>query len=77
MRMLTDRTVGISIVYGEEEIAKEEGGGIGIDEEDRKSDLLGDRVVVGIQRLLESVERIQVFQPGVVTLDGKVVGEVG
>ena len=45
-----DRTVEISIVHGEEETAKDKGGGIGIGESEGKSDLLGDGVVVGNQR---------------------------
>ena len=53
-----DRTVGISMVCGDEVIAKNEGGGTGIDEGEGKSDLLGEVVVVGSQRFPESVERI-------------------
>ena len=48
----------ISIVQEEEVIVKEDGEGIGIGKRDRKSDLLGDEMVVGIQRLPESVERM-------------------
>ena len=58
MGMSTDRTVGISIVHGEEVIDTEEGGGIGMGEGDGQSDLLGDRMVIGIQRLPELVERM-------------------
>ena len=63
----------ISIVGGDEEIAKE-GEGIGIGKGEGKSDLFRDRVVVEIQRLPESVEKMQVVQPGVATLDGRAAG---
>ena len=52
----TDRTVEISVVQGDKEMAKDNSGGIGIEEGDVKSDLLGDGVSLGNQRVAISVE---------------------
>ena len=64
--MSTERTGGISIVGGDEEIAK--GDGVGNEE------LLGDRVCLGNQGSACS-GRGRVVHPGVVTLDRRVSGE--
>ena len=58
-------------------VAKDEGGGIGMGEEDGKSDLLGDGVAVENQRFLKSLmsRRVQVSHSGVVMLEGKISGE--
>ena len=47
-----EKMVGISIVHGEVEMANDEGGRTGMDEEEGKSDLLGDSMVIGNQRFL-------------------------
>ena len=65
------------MVCGDEKIAKDEGGGIGIGEGDGKLEWLGDRVVVEIQRVTDLVERIREIQSEVATLEGKVAGEEG
>ena len=75
--MLTDRTVEISMICGDEEIAKDEDGGMGMEEAEGKFDLLRDRVVSGIQRIADSVERTQEVQLRVVMLKGRVAGEEG
>ena len=73
---MTDRTGGISIVVGEEILAMDEeeigkGGSVG------RSDLLRDGVCSGSQRVVCLMERGWVVHPGVVMLEGKVVGDEG
>ena len=67
--MLIDRMGGISIVQGDEVTAK--------GEEEGKLDLFGDGVAPGNQKVVVSVERIWVVQPGVATLEGSVVDDEG
>ena len=68
-----ERTGGISKVGGGEEVTTEEeidrGDGVG------KEELLGGRVCSGCQSSVQSVEREPVAHPGVVTLDGRVLGD--
>ena len=63
---LTERTGGISIVVGDEEIAKGDGAG--------KEELLGKGVYLGNQGSV-CTGRGRVVHPGVATLDGRVSGE--
>ena len=62
-------TGGISIVGGDEEIAKGDGAG--------NVELLGNGVCSGSQGLVCLEGRGQVVHPGVATLDGRVVEDVG
>ena len=69
----TERTGGISIVGGGEEVTTGEeidrGDGVG------KEELLGGGVCSGSQSSTCSAERGQVVHPGVVMLEGRVFGE--
>ena len=71
--MLTERTGGISIVGGGEDVTTGEdidkGDGVG------KEEPLGDGVCSGCQSSTCSVEMEQVAHPGAATLDGRVLGE--
>ena len=70
--MLTERTGGISIIGGEEEVAmKEIGKGDGVG----KSELLDNGVYSRSQSLACSMERRQEVHSGVVMLDDRVAGE--
>ena len=64
--MLTERTGGISMTGGEEEIAKGDRAG--------NVELLGDGVCIGNQGLVCSGRRWVVYS-GVVTFEGRVLGE--
>ena len=71
--MLTERTGGISIVGGDEDVTtgeeKDNGEGVG------NSGLLDGGVCLGSQSSARSVERKRrEVQPGVATLDGRVSG---
>ena len=56
-----DRIVGISIVYGDEEISKDEDRGTGIGEGEGKSDLLDNGVVIGNQRFLDGRQDLELL----------------
>ena len=72
--MLMERTGGISIVGGGEDITIEE---MGKGDRVGKSELLGDRVCMENQSSACSVERRQMVHPRVVMLEGDVVGDEG
>ena len=69
----TDRTGEISIVIRGEEVTTDKkigkGDGVG------KSEVLGDRVCSGYQRVVCSVERRQEVHPGMTMFNGKVAGD--
>ena len=70
-----DRTVGISIVCGDEVMAKDEGRGIGMGKGEGKSKWLRDSMELGIQRTANSVDRSWEVQPVVATLEDRVAGD--
>ena len=73
MGMSTERTGGISIVAGGEEVTTggeiDRGDGVG------KEELLGSGVCLGCQSSMRLEERERVAQPGVAMLDGRVSGK--
>ena len=75
MGMLTDRIRGISVVVEDRMLAIDEEMGKG--DRVEKSDLFGDGVCSGNQRIACSVEREWEVHPGVATLESKVAGDKG
>ena len=70
-----DRIGGISIIGGGKEVTT--GGEIGKEDRVGKSEVLGDGVCSGYQRMACSVERRQEVHLGVATLEGRVTGDEG
>ena len=56
-----DMMIEVFIVYGEEEIVKDKARGVRIGKEDGKSDLLGDRVVMGSQRFSDGGDGLELL----------------